>query len=89
MMTTIIFALLVGFLYLKLDNKGYNSSTVINDRIGAIFFIIMNQVFSNLSAIEVFIKQKALFMCVGGFVCVCVRVSACVCVCVRELVQDH
>ena len=31
-------------------------------RVGAIFFIIMNQVFGNLSATELFIKQRALFM---------------------------
>ncbi len=31
-------------------------------RVGAIFFLIMNQVFGNLSAIDLFVKQKALFM---------------------------
>ena len=33
-------------------------------RLGALFFIIMNQVFGNLSAIDLFIKDKALFMSV-------------------------
>ena len=40
----------------------YNYINVVNDRLGAIFFIVMNQVFSNLSAVDVFIKQKALFI---------------------------
>ena len=31
-------------------------------RLGALFFIIMNQVFGNLSAINLFIKEKALFV---------------------------
>ncbi len=61
-MTMIIFALLVGLLYFRLDTKQFNNRTVINDRIGALFFIVMNQVFGNLSAVDVFIRQKALFM---------------------------
>ena len=60
--TSTIFALLVGLLYFKQDKKTFNPSTVVNDRVGAIFFIVMNQVFGNLSAIDLFIKQRALFM---------------------------
>lgn len=29
---------------------------------GAFFFIVMNQVFGNLSAVELFIKERAIFM---------------------------
>jgi ATP-binding cassette subfamily G (WHITE) protein 2 len=54
----IIFALIVGFLYLQLDTgpNGYQN------RIGAIFFIIMNQIFGNMNAVELFISQKPLFI---------------------------
>ena len=31
-------------------------------RIGAIFFMVMNQIFSNMNAVDLFIRQKALFM---------------------------
>ena len=31
-------------------------------RIGVIFFIVMNQIFGNLSAIDLFIRQKHIFM---------------------------
>ena len=61
-MVTIVFALMVGLLYLRQDTKSFNVRTVINDRVGAMFFIVMNQVFSNLSAIDIFIKQRALFL---------------------------
>lgn len=61
----IIFAVLVGLLYLRLNAKPWNDVTVVNDRIGAFFFIVLNQIFGNLSAVDVFIKQKALFMYVS------------------------
>jgi len=57
-----IFALLVGILYLQLNRKDFNRATVANDRLGAIFFIVINTVFGNLSAVDVFIRQKAIFM---------------------------
>ena len=31
-------------------------------RIGAFFFMCLNQVFSNMSAVDLFIRKKALFM---------------------------
>ena len=34
----------------------------LTSRLGVIFFIITNQVFGNLSAVDLFIKGKALFM---------------------------
>ena len=34
-------------------------------RLGALFFIVLNQAFGNISAIDLFIKEKALFMYVG------------------------
>jgi len=58
----IIFGLIVGVLYLQLNSKDFNRQTVTMDRMGAFFFIVMNTVFGNLSALEVFIKQKLIFM---------------------------
>lgn len=66
-----VFGLIVGAIYWKLDN---DCVTGIQNRVGAFFFIIMNQVFGNLSAVELFIKERSIFMHenVSGFY----RVSA-------------
>ncbi|KAH9519784.1 ATP-binding cassette sub- G member 2 [Bulinus truncatus] len=66
-----IFALVVGGVYFQL-NKSIESG--IQNRAGAFFFIIMNQVFGNMSAVELFIKERAIFIHenVSGFY----RVSA-------------
>ena len=61
-MANIILALLVGILYFQLYKNDFNNKAVVNDRIGAFFFIVMMLVFGNLSAIELFIKQKSIFM---------------------------
>ena len=37
-------------------------------RVGAFFFIIMNQIFGNLSALELFIKERSIFMYVAFIV---------------------
>ena len=43
--------------------SAYNSHTwIVFDRIGAFFFIVMNIVFGNLSAVELFIRERSLFM---------------------------
>ncbi len=60
--TMMIFAILVGILYLQTNRREFNRQTVVTDRIGALFFIVLNTVFGNLSAIEVFIRQKAIFV---------------------------
>ncbi|CAF3296178.1 unnamed protein product [Rotaria socialis] len=54
----IILGLLIGLIYLNVDNT---TTTGVKNRTGAIFFIIANQVFSNLSALEAFIKERPLF----------------------------
>ena len=38
------------------------SSLGLQNRVGAIFFILMNTVFGNLSAIEIFLKERVVFM---------------------------
>ena len=57
-----VLSLLVGVLYYRLDQNAFNIGTVINDRLGAMFFIAMNQIFTNIPAVDFFIKQRALFM---------------------------
>jgi ATP-binding cassette subfamily G (WHITE) protein 2 len=52
-------ALLIGFLYMNTDRtlgKG------IKNRLGSIFFIVANQVFLNLSGLELFIIERQLFI---------------------------
>ncbi|CAF4359967.1 unnamed protein product, partial [Rotaria sp. Silwood2] len=56
---SIIFGILVGLVYLNID---YSLDIGVKNRIGAIFFIIMNQIFKNLSAIDLFLKEKVLFI---------------------------
>lgn len=58
-MVTTILAVLVGLIYLQVDNT---IDTGVRNRTGAIFFIVTNQVMANLSAIELFIKERALFI---------------------------
>ncbi|XP_061166082.1 broad substrate specificity ATP-binding cassette transporter ABCG2-like [Saccostrea echinata] len=67
----LIFAAIVGGIYWQIEN---DCKSGIQNRVGAFFFIVMNQVFGNLSAVELFIKERAIFMHenVGGFY----RVSA-------------
>ncbi len=56
---TIIFAVLVGLIYLQIDDT---QETGVKNRLGAIFFITINQVMSNLSSIELFIKERVFFI---------------------------
>ncbi|KAL5017917.1 hypothetical protein ScPMuIL_003639 [Solemya velum] len=69
--TMMFFALIVGLIYLQIDDSCKNG---IQNRTGVFFFIIMNQIFGNLSAVEIFIKERKIFMHenVSGFY----RVSA-------------
>ncbi|XP_052785141.1 broad substrate specificity ATP-binding cassette transporter ABCG2-like isoform X2 [Mya arenaria] len=69
--TMAIFAIVVGAIYWDIDNS---CKSGLQNRTGAFFFIIMNMVFGNLSAVELFIKNRAIFLHenVSGFY----RVSA-------------
>ncbi len=55
----VLLALLIGFLYMNTDRT---LSKGIKNRLGAIFFIVTNQVFLNLSGLELFIKERQLFV---------------------------
>ncbi|XP_076467726.1 broad substrate specificity ATP-binding cassette transporter ABCG2-like isoform X2 [Babylonia areolata] len=67
----VIFGLIVGAVYFQISDSKTDG---IQNRVGAFFFIVMNQVFGNLSAVELFIKERAIFVHenVSGFY----RVSA-------------
>eukprot|EP00057_Strongylocentrotus_purpuratus_P005969 XP_011660443.1 PREDICTED: ATP-binding cassette sub-family G member 2 [Strongylocentrotus purpuratus] len=54
-----VFSLLVGLLYFDMD---LTTSSGIQNRVGATFFIVMNMVFSNINSIEVFIHERAMFI---------------------------
>lgn len=54
-----ILAVLTGLIYLRLDTS---DPVGVNNRRGAIFFVVVNQIFSNLSALEIFIKERVLFV---------------------------
>ncbi|NXU53759.1 ABCG2 protein, partial [Turnix velox] len=55
---TVILALVVGAIFfgVKLDQSG------IQNRVGSLFFVTTNQCFSSVSAIELFIRDKKLFV---------------------------
>ncbi|XP_077867359.1 broad substrate specificity ATP-binding cassette transporter ABCG2-like [Saccoglossus kowalevskii] len=59
MFIMLLFAAVVGVIYWQIDDS---LSTGIQNRIGAFFFIIMNMVFGNLSAIELFIQERVQFL---------------------------
>ncbi|XP_072165159.1 broad substrate specificity ATP-binding cassette transporter ABCG2-like [Diadema setosum] len=57
--TVIFIALLIGGIYFQIDDStefGYQN------RFGAFFFLTMQMVFSNLSAVEVFIQERVIFV---------------------------
>ena len=56
---SVILAVLVGLIYLNIDRT---LDTGVKNRNGAIFFIVTNQVFSNLSALDAFIRERVLFI---------------------------
>ncbi|XP_053163167.1 broad substrate specificity ATP-binding cassette transporter ABCG2-like [Hemicordylus capensis] len=57
-LVTIVLALIVGAIFFdaKLDQSG------IQNRVGSLFFVTTNQCFSSVSAIELFIRDKKLFV---------------------------
>ncbi|KAL4240249.1 ATP-binding cassette sub- G member 2 [Mactra antiquata] len=58
-LTMIIFAVVVGAIYWQINDS---CKSGLQNRTGAFFFIIMNMVFGNLSAVELFIKNRAIFL---------------------------
>ncbi|CAF2896306.1 unnamed protein product [Rotaria sp. Silwood2] len=56
---SIFLGIIIGLIYLHINRT---IDTGAKNRSGAIFFIVTNQVFSNLSALELFIKERILFV---------------------------
>ncbi|XP_035262830.1 broad substrate specificity ATP-binding cassette transporter ABCG2-like [Anguilla anguilla] len=59
MALNITFAVLVGLIYYQIPKT---LPEALQNRIGAFFFLIINMVFGNLSAVELFINERALFI---------------------------
>jgi ATP-binding cassette subfamily G (WHITE) protein 2 len=55
----VILGLLTGLLYYKIP---LTTGLGVQNRLGGIFFIVVNQIFSTATALEPFIKERALFM---------------------------
>ncbi|CAH1794454.1 unnamed protein product [Owenia fusiformis] len=55
----LFFGVIVGIIYFQLD---LSLTSGIQNRVGAFFFIAMNMMFGNLSAVELFIKERAIFV---------------------------
>ncbi|KAF6035126.1 ABCG2 [Bugula neritina] len=56
---TVIFGTITGAFYFQVKD---NCQAGIQDRVGAFFFVVMNQIFANLSAIDLFILERGIFM---------------------------
>ncbi|KAK2168128.1 hypothetical protein LSH36_20g08005 [Paralvinella palmiformis] len=57
--SAIILSVLVGSIYYQTDNS-FKSG--LQNRVGVFFFIVMNFVFGNMSAMEVFLKDRTVFI---------------------------
>ncbi|XP_042286920.1 broad substrate specificity ATP-binding cassette transporter ABCG2b isoform X1 [Thunnus maccoyii] len=55
----IFFAILVGLIYYQMP---LTLPEALQNRMGAFFFLIINMVFGNLSAVELFINERAIFI---------------------------
>ncbi|KAB5523216.1 hypothetical protein PHYPO_G00149960, partial [Pangasianodon hypophthalmus] len=59
MALNILFGVMVGLIYFQLP---HTLPEALQNRTGAFFFLIINMVFGNLSAVEIFINERALFV---------------------------
>ncbi|XP_056136589.1 broad substrate specificity ATP-binding cassette transporter ABCG2b [Lampris incognitus] len=59
MAVNIFFAVLVGLIYFQMP---LTLPEALQNRTGAFFFLIINMVFGNLSAVELFINERAIFI---------------------------
>ncbi|XP_066548887.1 broad substrate specificity ATP-binding cassette transporter ABCG2 [Amia ocellicauda] len=55
----IFFGILVGLIYYQIPNT---IPEALQNRIGAFFFLVINMIFGNLSAVELFINERVLFI---------------------------
>ncbi|CAG5123848.1 unnamed protein product, partial [Candidula unifasciata] len=57
--TAFMFAIIIGAIFWQLDE---DPLTAFKDRSGVLFFVTMNQMFVNMSAVVVFINERKIFM---------------------------
>jgi len=57
----LIVAVIVGCIYWRLDNTD-EPNRAVRDRTGCLFFIMVNLMFSNASAIEIFLQERVQFV---------------------------
>ncbi|CAK9300247.1 unnamed protein product [Gordionus sp. m RMFG-2023] len=57
--TMMIYSFIVGTIYFNVDNS---ASFGLQNRQGAIFFIMMNQVFGNMSSIDMFMRVRVIYI---------------------------
>ncbi|CAF1440868.1 unnamed protein product [Adineta steineri] len=55
---SIFLGILIGLIYIQMD---HSLNIGVKNRLGAIFFMVTNQVFGSLSALDLFIKERPLF----------------------------
>lgn len=58
-LVTVFFAVIVGALYWQIGN---DSTSGIQNRVGVLFFLVTNMLFSNAAASELFIKERVIFI---------------------------
>ncbi|CAH0375935.1 unnamed protein product [Pelagomonas calceolata] len=56
---SVTMALLVGALYS--GSRGTSTQTAVSDRTGALFFVLVNQAFSAMASLRVFIEERSVF----------------------------
>lgn len=62
-LVAILLGILTGLLYYQIPRT---ISSGVQNRLGGIFFIVVNQIFSTATALEPFIKERALFLHVSA-----------------------
>ncbi|ESO01062.1 hypothetical protein HELRODRAFT_82208, partial [Helobdella robusta] len=60
--SALILSLIVGSIYFQIDRSAHSARTKIQNRVGAFFFIVMNHVFANMSSVDVFIRERAIYI---------------------------
>lgn len=60
-MVNMIIAVITGCIFYRLDEQT-DVQKIIRDRTGALFFISINLMFSNMSALEIFLKERVIFV---------------------------
>eukprot|EP00284_Hemiselmis_tepida_P012249 CAMPEP_0174917844 /NCGR_PEP_ID=MMETSP1355-20121228/2719_1 /TAXON_ID=464990 /ORGANISM="Hemiselmis tepida, Strain CCMP443" /LENGTH=719 /DNA_ID=CAMNT_0016162981 /DNA_START=34 /DNA_END=2193 /DNA_ORIENTATION=- len=60
-MVNIFVGVLVGCIFYRLDEQ-QDVQRIVRDRTGFLFFVSINLMFSNMSALEIFLKERVIFM---------------------------